>query len=275
MNISVFFMTLCKLVIYPVIIISKLNAACGIPNEYIHLYARQGSPLRREMIPEFIRAGTAGFGPTRLNKPLLQPIPCRCPSRYPDGVTGSTRIDLECDDAQTEESPWTAAGTASLTRQFPAGWLYTRTVTPSRHSWRSGPEYLILPETPDCLTRKFARPGPCSSRPHACFRVRPFTTDSIFSSRPPACDRSVTAHTSCYLTRRARSREGCNVPFLSLFASFATSRESFGAWGHEGLTRATGKPRSAQNNHRARDTVPYPEKSLTKTARNKKIGLVS
>ena len=121
MNISVFFMTLCKLVIYPVIIISKLNAACGIPNEYIHLYARQGSPLRREMIPEFIRAGTAGFGPTRLNKPLLQPIPCRCPSRYPDGVTGSTRIDLECDDAQTEESPRPAPGTAPLTGQFPAG----------------------------------------------------------------------------------------------------------------------------------------------------------
>jgi len=60
--------------------------------------------------------------------------------------------------------PWTAAGTASLTRQFPAGGLYTRTVTPSRRSWRSGPGYLILPETPDCLTRKFARPGPCSSR---------------------------------------------------------------------------------------------------------------
>ncbi len=132
-----------------------------------------------------------------------------------------------------------------LTRLFSAGGLCTRTVTPSRRSWHSGPGCLILPKIPGSLTRKFARLRPCSSRPHACFRVRPFTTDSIFSSRPPACDRSVTAHTSCYLTRRARSREGCNVPFLSLFASFATSRESFGAWGHEGLTRATGKPQGA------------------------------
>jgi hypothetical protein len=138
MNRSIFFMTLCKFVIYPVIIISKLNAACGIPNEYIHLYARQGSPLRHEMIPEFIRAGTAGFGPTRLNKPLLQPIPCHCSSRYPDSVTGSTRIDLECDDAQTEESPRTAPGTAPPYKTISRRGLYAGTVTPSRRSWRSG-----------------------------------------------------------------------------------------------------------------------------------------
>jgi hypothetical protein len=108
-----------------------------------------------------------------------------CPSRYPDGVTGSTRIDLECDDAQTEESPRTATEHRPSSRDnFSTGGLYTRTVTPSRRSWRSGPGYLILPEIPGCLTRKFARPGPCSSRPPACFRVRPFITVSISSSRP-------------------------------------------------------------------------------------------
>jgi hypothetical protein len=56
---------------------------------------------------------------------------------------------------------------------------------------------------------------------HSTLRVRPF----------------ITARTPCYLTRRARSRKGCSVPFFFLFASFAASRESFGTWGQESLTR--------------------------------------
>jgi hypothetical protein len=89
-----------------------------------------------------------------------------CPSRYPGGVSGSTRIDLECDDAQTEESPRTATEHRPSSRDnFSTGGLYTGTVTPSRRSWRNEPGYLILPEIPGSLTRKFARLRPRSSRP--------------------------------------------------------------------------------------------------------------
>ena len=141
--------------------ISKLSDAYGVPNRHTHLFTYPKSPLRRETIPEFIRAGTAGFDPTRSNQPLLQPIPCRCSSFYPDGVTGSARIDLECDCAQTEESPQDRNRAPPPYKTIPRRGLYTRTVTPSRRSW-----HLILPGR---LTRKLARLRPYSSRQ----RVRP------------------------------------------------------------------------------------------------------
>jgi hypothetical protein len=61
--------------------------------------------------------------------------------------------------------PGPQPGTAPPHKTIPRRGLYTGTVTPSRRSWRSGPGYLILPENPGCLTRKFARPRPRSSRP--------------------------------------------------------------------------------------------------------------